>query len=326
MNYDVKDKGLAADGQAAHRVGPAGDAGAGADPRALRQGEAAQGRPDLGLPARHHRDGQPDDRPEGRRRRRGPLRLQPALHPGRRGRLAGRSTTDPGLRHQGRGQRDLLQPHQRGPGRTSRTSPWTTAPTWSASSTRSTASWPRASSAATEETTTGVIRLRAMAERGRAHLPGRSPSTTPRPSTCSTTATAPARPPSTASSAPPTCCSPGTPSWSPATAGAAAAWPCGRTGMGATVIVTEIDPIRALEARMDGFRVMPMAEAAPIGDIFITVTGNINVIRREHFAVMKDGAIVCNSGPLQRRDRHPGAGEDGPEEAPASARSSRSTR
>ncbi|MCD8490311.1 MAG: adenosylhomocysteinase [Desertifilum sp.] len=67
-------------------------------------------------------------------------------------------------------------------------------------------------------------------------------------------------------------------------------------GMGANVIVTEIDPIRAIEAVMDGFRVMPMAEAAPQGDLFITVTGNKHVIRSEHFDVMKDGAMVCNSG------------------------------
>jgi len=67
-------------------------------------------------------------------------------------------------------------------------------------------------------------------------------------------------------------------------------------GMGGNVIVTEIDPIRAIEAVMDGFRVMPMAEAAPEGDLFITVTGNKHVIRPEHFDVMKDGAIVCNSG------------------------------
>jgi len=67
-------------------------------------------------------------------------------------------------------------------------------------------------------------------------------------------------------------------------------------GMGANVIVTEIDPVRAIEAVMDGFRVMPMAQAAPQGDIFITVTGNKHVIRQEHFEVMKDGAIVCNSG------------------------------
>lgn len=67
-------------------------------------------------------------------------------------------------------------------------------------------------------------------------------------------------------------------------------------GMGAHVIVTEIDPIRALEAAMDGFQVKPMAEAAPLGDLFITVTGDIHVIRGEHFVVMKDGAMICNSG------------------------------
>ena len=62
------------------------------------------------------------------------------------------------------------------------------------------------------------------------------------------------------------------------------------------MIVTEVDPLPALEARMDGFEVRPMADAAPIGDLFITLTGNIHVIRPEHFAAMKDGAIVCNSG------------------------------
>ncbi|NMG59245.1 adenosylhomocysteinase [Geitlerinema sp. P-1104] len=67
-------------------------------------------------------------------------------------------------------------------------------------------------------------------------------------------------------------------------------------GMGANVIVTEIDPVRAIEAVMDGFRVMPMAQAAPLGNLFITVTGNKHVIRREHFEVMRDGAIVANSG------------------------------
>jgi adenosylhomocysteinase len=67
-------------------------------------------------------------------------------------------------------------------------------------------------------------------------------------------------------------------------------------GMGANVIVTEIDPIRALEAAMDGFRVMPMAQAAREGDLFCTLTGNVHVLRPEHFTKMKDGAIVCNSG------------------------------
>lgn len=67
-------------------------------------------------------------------------------------------------------------------------------------------------------------------------------------------------------------------------------------GMGAQVLVTEIDPVRGLEAAMDGFQVMPIEEAAPLGDVFITLTGNKHVIRREHFVKMKDGAMVCNSG------------------------------
>jgi len=67
-------------------------------------------------------------------------------------------------------------------------------------------------------------------------------------------------------------------------------------GMGAKVIVTEVKPLRALEAAMNGFRVMPMAEAVLIGDIFVTATGDINVIRKEHLQNMKDGAIIANSG------------------------------
>ncbi|HRR40742.1 MAG TPA: adenosylhomocysteinase, partial [Syntrophales bacterium] len=67
-------------------------------------------------------------------------------------------------------------------------------------------------------------------------------------------------------------------------------------GMGANVIVTEVDPLKALEAVMDGFRVMTIDEAASLGDFFCTLTGNIHVIRKEHFLKMKDGAIVANSG------------------------------
>lgn len=67
-------------------------------------------------------------------------------------------------------------------------------------------------------------------------------------------------------------------------------------GLGANVVVTEVDPIKAIEAVMDGFRVMPIAEAARIGDFFVTVTGNRHVIDKQHFEKMKDGAIVCNSG------------------------------
>jgi len=67
-------------------------------------------------------------------------------------------------------------------------------------------------------------------------------------------------------------------------------------GLGARVIVTEIDPVKAIEANMDGFDVMPMAEAAKIGDVFITVTGCNDVLTKEHFALMKDGVILCNAG------------------------------
>jgi len=77
---------------------------------------------------------------------------------------------------------------------------------------------------------------------------------------------------------------------------------CGRgvamkaRGLGSEVIVTEVDPVKALEARMDGFRVMPLLDACELGDVFITVTGDIDVIDRKHLLAMKDGAVVCNSG------------------------------
>jgi adenosylhomocysteinase len=77
---------------------------------------------------------------------------------------------------------------------------------------------------------------------------------------------------------------------------------CGRgvasraKGMGARVVICEVDPLKALEAVMDGYEVMPIAKAVTLGDIFVTLTGDIHVIRREHFARMKDGAVVANSG------------------------------
>jgi len=90
---------------------------------------------------------------------------------------------------------------------------------------------------------------------------------------------------------------------------------CGRglamraRGMGAQVIVTEVDPLKALEAVMDGYQVMPMAEAAKIGDIFCTLTGDINVIDTHHFEAMKDGAIVANSGHFNVEINIPGLEE-----------------
>jgi adenosylhomocysteinase len=91
---------------------------------------------------------------------------------------------------------------------------------------------------------------------------------------------------------------------------------CGRgvamraKGHGADVVICEVDPLRALEAVMDGYRVMPIAEAAPLGDFFCTLTGDINVIRREHFLTMKDGAIVSNSGHFDVELDLPGLAEE----------------
>jgi adenosylhomocysteinase len=90
---------------------------------------------------------------------------------------------------------------------------------------------------------------------------------------------------------------------------------CGRgvakraAGFGGRVIVTEVDPLKALEALMDGFEIMPMAQAAKIGDFFVTLTGDINVIRAEHFKSMKSGAIVANSGHFNVEIDLPGLAE-----------------
>jgi adenosylhomocysteinase len=149
--------------------------------------------------------------------------------------------------------------------------------------------------AGTEETTTGVIRLRAMAKDGQLRYPiiavndaltkhmfdnryGTGQSTMDGVIRCTNTLMAGSK-----------------------FVIAGFGW-CGRglasraRGMGADVIVTEIDPTKAIEAVMDGYRVMSMSEAARIGDIFVTVTGNKNVIAREHFDLMKNGAVVANSG------------------------------
>src|SRR5438477_6117231 len=149
--------------------------------------------------------------------------------------------------------------------------------------------------AGTEETTTGVIRLRAMAKDGALRYPiiavndaetkhmfdnryGTGQSTMDGVIRCTNTLIAGSK-----------------------FVIAGYGW-CGRglasraRGMGADVIVTEIDPVKAIEAVMDGYRVMSMNEAAKIGDVFVTVTGNKNVIARDHFEVMKNGAVVANSG------------------------------
>ena len=136
---------------------------------------------------------------------------------------------------------------------------------------------------------------RARARR-QARLPGRRRQRGQARSTCSTTATGRASRRSTGSSGPRTSCSPVARSSWPATAGAAAASRCGRRGIGAHVIVTEVDAMKALEAVMDGFQVMPMAKAAEVGDIFVTATGDKHVISREHIERLKDGAILANTG------------------------------
>ncbi len=106
---------------------------------------------------------------------------------------------------------------------------------------------------------------------------------------------------------------------------------CGRgfamraRGMGAIVIVTEIDPVKAIEAAMDGFHVMPMAEAAKVGDLFVTLTGNKHVIRPEHFRKMKDRRDRRQQRPLRRRDRHPGLEKLAARSTRASAGTSMST-
>jgi adenosylhomocysteinase len=147
----------------------------------------------------------------------------------------------------------------------------------------------------TEETTTGVIRLRALAEEGRLRYPiiAVNEANTKhmfdnRYGTGQSTLDGITRATNIL--------------WAGKTVVVAGYGWCGRglasraRGMGAHVVVTEVDPLPALEAVMDGFRVMPMAEAAQIGDIFVTLTGDLNVIDRSHLETMKDGAIIANSG------------------------------
>jgi adenosylhomocysteinase len=149
--------------------------------------------------------------------------------------------------------------------------------------------------AGTEETTTGVVRLRSMARQGALAYPIIAVNEADtkhlfdnRYGTGQSTLDGITRATNVL--------------WAGKTAVVAGYGWCGRgvamraRGMGAQVVVTEVDTVKALEAAMDGFRVLPMAEAARLGDIFITVTGDINVIDRAHFQVMKDGAILANSG------------------------------
>ena len=147
----------------------------------------------------------------------------------------------------------------------------------------------------TEETTTGVIRLRAMAVDGALKYPIVR-STMRTRSTCSTTGSGPDSRRSTRSCGPRTACWPGGRSSCAGTGCAGEALPRVPAGMGAHVIVTEVDPHERARGRDGGLRVMPIREAARVGDIFVTVTGDTSVIRGEHMELMKDGAIMANSG------------------------------
>ena len=147
-----------------------------------------------------------------------------------------------------------------------------------------------------EETTTGCASPQGDGRRRRTAVSRWSPSTTPRRSISSTTGTGPDSPRSTASCEHPTSSLPGR------TVVVAGFGDCGwgiarrAAGLGANVVVIEVDPIRALSAAMEGYRVMTAAESAPVGDVFLTATGDIHIFRPEHFAVMKDNVILANAG------------------------------
>ena len=144
------------------------------------------------------------------------------------------------------------------------------------------------------------------AGRGQARLPGHRGQRGASPSASSTTASAPASRRSTASCARPTCCSPGARSSCSATAGPGKGIALRADGLGASVIVCEVDPLRALEARMDGFEVMPALEAAERGDVFVTVTGGRDVLRARALRAHEGRRRARQRGALRRRDRRRG--------------------
>ena len=300
-------------------------------PRALRPRDAPRGPARLGLPARDHRDGQP-----GAHAARPAAPTWCSWPPTRsRPRTTSRPRLVAGLRH-----RHLRPPRAR-----------TTTPTTAHITRRDR---PRAAhhDGRRRRRRSAMLHARAAREMldGRASaaprrpppassacgrwrpraacaLPGRSRSTTPRPSTCSTTATAPASRRSTASCAPPTSCSPAAgPSW-PATAGAAAAWPRALRGMGANVIVTEVNPLRALEA-VDG-RLPGHADRrgrARRRHLHHRHRRRQRASASEHFAAMKDGAILANTGHFNVEIDLPGLAGAGRRRCARCARSVRGVR
>ena len=236
------------------------------------------------------------------------LRLEPALDAGRRRGRARRRVRHPDLRHQGRGRTTPTTPTSTPRSTTGRRSRWTTAPTSSATlHARAPASLLGDIIGGTEETTTGVIRLRAMERDGVLGFPVIAVNEAEtkhlfdnRYGTGQSTLDGIIR------------------ATNMLLAGKNVrrrrlrlVRPRRRDARPRHGRARRSSPRSTRCARsrpsMDGFRVMPMAEAATIGDIFVTVTGDKHVIRREHFEVMKDGAIIAQHRPLQRRDRHPGA-------------------
>src|SRR5436190_3127651 len=275
-------------------MGRARDARARPDPRAPRERAAVRRRPHRRMPARHHGDRQPRARAARWRGRGRAVRVESALDTGRCRRRARRPRRHLGLRAEGRGPRHLLPAHQRGARdqtahhdgrrRRCRDAPPHKAPR--APPRRE--GWHR-------ETTTGVIRLRAMAEEGVLKYPIVAVNEAQTKHMFDNQY-------GTGQSA-----IDGLLRATNLLLAGKSAVVCGYgwvgrgvaerlRGMGAIVTICEVDPLRGLEAAMDGFQVATVAEAAKRGDVFFTATGNLNVIGRPHFGLLKDGAILANVG------------------------------
>ena len=278
-----------------------------ADRRALREGAAAGRRAGRAVPARDGRDGEPRARARGGRRAGRAVRGEPALDAGRRRRGARRAAT--GSRCTRCTARTSTST-RRTSARSSPREPQITLDDGADLITRAARGAPGRRRARCSARPRRRRRASCGCARWRPRDGSRapcSPSTRPAPSAPSTTATAPASRRSTASSARRTCCSPARrSSWS-ATAGPEPVSRCARTALGARVIVCEVDPIRALEARMAGFEVLPALEAAERGDIFITVTGGRDVLAARALRAHEGRRGARQRRPLRRRDRPRGA-------------------